>query len=59
MEYKACTEGVAVVDLTSLGLFEIEVRQANIDHLETFLCLVMSSNKSNILPHDKKHEMTS
>ena len=48
-----------MVDLTSLGLFEIEVRQANIDHLETFLCLVMSSNKSNILPHDKKHEMTS
>ena len=26
VEYKACTEGVAVVDLTSLGLFEIEVR---------------------------------
>ena len=31
MEYKACTEGVAVVDLTSLGLFEIEVRQTGRD----------------------------
>lgn len=26
VEYKACTEGVGVVDMTSLGLFEIEVR---------------------------------
>ena len=33
MEYKACTEGVAVVDLTSLGLFEIEVRQTDRDLL--------------------------
>ena len=26
-EYKACTDGVAVVDLTSLGLLEVEVRK--------------------------------
>ena len=26
VEYKACSEGVGVVDFTSFGLFEIEVR---------------------------------
>lgn len=26
VEYKACIEAVGVVDMTSLGLFEIEVR---------------------------------
>lgn len=26
VEYKSCTEGVAVVDLTALGLFEIKVQ---------------------------------
>ena len=36
VEYKACTEGVAVVDLTSLGLFEIEVRR-------TVLCIIILS----------------
>ena len=41
MEYKACTEGVAVMDLTSLGLFEIEVQQADIvTKRRTFLCSV-------------------
>ena len=56
MEYKACTEGVAVMDLTSLGLFEIEVQQADIvTKRRTFLCSVMSSlsNKSKILLHGK------
>lgn len=58
MEYKACTERVAVVDLTSLGLFEIEVRQTDIDQKETSLCvlkcLIMSSFsiKSKVLLND-------
>ena len=44
MEYKACTEGVAVMDLTSLGLFEIEVQQADIvTKRRTFLCSVTST----------------
>lgn len=38
MEYKACAEGVAVVDLTSVGLFEIEVRETGRD-LFVFGCV--------------------
>ena len=38
VEYKACTQGVGVVDMTSLGLFEIEVSQTSLNHSPTSPC---------------------
>ncbi|KAL9975914.1 hypothetical protein ACROYT_G013133 [Oculina patagonica] len=39
VEYKACTEGVAVVDLTSLGLFEIEsTKDGEVEKFLQYLC---------------------
>jgi len=42
VEYKACTEGVAMVDLTSLGLFEIESNKDG--EVETFLQYLCSND---------------
>ncbi|XP_022794248.1 pyruvate dehydrogenase phosphatase regulatory subunit, mitochondrial-like [Stylophora pistillata] len=39
VEYKSCTDGVAVVDLTALGLFEIESRtDGEVEHFLQYLC---------------------
>lgn len=39
VEYKSCTEGVAVVDLTALGLFEIESStNGEVEHFLQLLC---------------------
>lgn len=49
VEYKACTEGVGVVDLTSLGLFEIE---SPVDgECEDFLQRLCSNDVSMPLEH--------
>lgn len=39
VEYKSCTDGVAVVDLTALGLFEIESStDGEVEHFLQYLC---------------------